>query len=221
MIKRLYRWFYRKSASVGSEADHSSGPWQNAIRQNVLDICGDIGGLRAVEVGCGRGYFLAELAAKNPSAEVWGVDFSGVELAAARRRAEERGLSNMHLEEQEATRLSLGDSSFDIVICINLLICLPSLDAARSCLENACRVCKPGGRIVFDYRNVLNPLIPLKYKLAPLYDPTVKHHNLRAYAPSEIRKILKELNMEILSERFLGFPVKAIAPVVIIEAGKR
>lgn len=221
MLKKIYSWLYRKSASVSSEAEYSSGPWQNAIRKEALNLCGDIGDGRAIEIGCGRGYFLTELASRNRSAEVWGIDFDRTELAAAKRSAEESGLTNMHFALQDATKLSLEGESFDIVICINVLLNLSSLDAVMVCLKNAKRICKKSGRIIFDYRNSLNPLITIKYKLSPYYDPTVEHLNLKAYTPLQIGQVLKDLEIDIVNTKYVGFSMPLLAPVIIIEARKR
>ena len=221
MLKEIYLWLYRKTATVGGDAEHSSGPWQNAVRQEALNLCGDVGSGRVIEIGCGRGYFLTELAARNRSAEVWGIDHDEKELAQAERRSKELSLANMRFALQDATQLSLNEESFDAVVCINLLLSLPSLDAVSACLKNMSRICKKSGYILFDYRNSLNPLVPLKYKLASYYDRTLKNIKRAAYSPRQIEGILNDLQLDIVTAKYLGFPARRFAPVIVVKAGKR
>ena len=221
MLKKIYLWLYRKTASVGGEAEYSSGPWQNAIRQEALGLCGDVGAGRAIEIGCGRGYFLTELAARNRSAEVWGIDHDGKVLAEARRRSEELSLTNIHFSLQDVMRLSFSEESFDAVICINLLLALPSLDVVTAYLRNMKRICKKSGYLLFDYRNSLNPLIRLKYKLVPYYDRTLKDVKLTAHDPRQIARILEDLRLDIVTTKYWGFPARRFAPVIIVKARKR
>ncbi|MCX5667899.1 MAG: class I SAM-dependent methyltransferase [Candidatus Omnitrophica bacterium] len=221
MLKKIYLWLYRKTATVGGDAEHTSGPWQNAVRQEALNLCGDVGSGRVVEIGCGRGYFLSELAARNRSAQVWGIDHDEKELTHAEKRSKELSLTNAHFALQDATQLSFNEESFDVVVCINLLLSLPSLDVVAACLKNMRRICKKSGYILFDYRNSLNPLVPLKYKLAPYYDRTLKNVKRFAYSPRQIEQILNDLQLDIVTAKYLGFPVRRFAPVIVVKAGKR
>jgi ubiquinone/menaquinone biosynthesis C-methylase UbiE len=221
MLKELYLWLYRKTATVSGEAEHSSGPWQNAVRREVLDLCGGLGAGRALDIGCGRGYFLTELAARNRNAEIWGVDSDAEELARAERRSKELSLVNTHFALQDAMRLSLNEEPFDTVFCLNLLYNFPSLDMIAECLKNMKRVCKKSGYIIFDYRNGRNPLVRLKYNLAPYYDRTIKAVSQFTYDPRQIEQILKDLQLDIVTKRYFGFPARRFAPVIIIKARKR
>jgi ubiquinone/menaquinone biosynthesis C-methylase UbiE len=93
---------------------------------------------------------------------------------------------------------------------------MDSVTAVIKALKEMKRVCKKSGRIIFDFRNSLNPLLKAKYKLARYYDPTVKNLPLNTYSPGQIEKILKDLNLKIVSRKFIGLPFKRLAPVIIM-----
>jgi SAM-dependent methyltransferase len=74
-------------------------------------------GIRVVDVGCGRGLALMQLAAANPASTFVGYDFSTEAIAWAREQAAERGLSNVRFEVQDAARLPevLAPGSVDLI----------------------------------------------------------------------------------------------------------
>ena len=81
------------------------------------------------------------------------------------------------------------------------------------------RVCKPSGRIIFEFRSSRNALFKLKYKLARYYDPSAPYP-LYTYDPDRVDGIMKEMNMRIVEKRYIGFPVKYYAPIIMVEASK-
>ena len=72
-------------------------------------------GARVLDVGCGKGFLLHELAQVVPGAQVAGVDIS--EYAIANAKEEVRP----GLQVASATRLPFPDRSFDFVLSINTL----------------------------------------------------------------------------------------------------
>jgi ubiquinone/menaquinone biosynthesis C-methylase UbiE len=101
-------------------------------------------GERILDVGCGPGFYVAELAEHvGPSGSVVGVDVSPQMLAAAARRAE--SLDNVAFHEAGATALPLDDASFDGAVSVQVLEYVPGVDDA---LAELYRVLRPGGRAV-------------------------------------------------------------------------
>ena len=101
-------------------------------------------GDRVLDVGCGPGFFVTELAERvGPSGSVVGVDLSRDMLAVARKRAERH--ANVELLESSATPLPFEGGSFDRALSVQVLEYVEDVAAALAELR---RVLRPGGRLV-------------------------------------------------------------------------
>jgi arsenite methyltransferase len=101
-------------------------------------------GERILDVGCGPGYYVAELAEQvGEGGSVVGVDSSAPMLAVAAERCAE--LANTEFAEGDATALPVEDGDFDAVVSVQVLEYVPDVEAA---LAEIRRVLKPGGRVV-------------------------------------------------------------------------
>jgi arsenite methyltransferase len=101
-------------------------------------------GHRVLDVGCGPGFYAAELLAEvGAGGAVVGVDTSAPMLAAATRRCE--GLGDAVFQEGSATLLPVEDRSFDRALCVQVLEHVADVPAALGELH---RVLRPGGRAV-------------------------------------------------------------------------
>lgn len=97
-----------------------------------------------LDVGCGPGFYIQELApAVEPGGRLAGVDSSEQMVELARRRCAE--IPNVQLEVASADGLPFADATFDAAICVQVLEFVAELDAALSELH---RVLRPGGRLV-------------------------------------------------------------------------
>jgi len=102
-------------------------------------------GMRVLDVACGTGEPAISIATLlNGTGEVLGVDISSSPLEIARRRAEERGLSNARFEQADAHQLAFGDDSFDRVTSRLGIMFFADLPNA---LRQMHRVLKPGGSV--------------------------------------------------------------------------
>jgi arsenite methyltransferase len=101
-------------------------------------------GDRVVDVGCGPGFFVTELAAVvGGEGFVVGVDASTDMLPVAAKRAE--GHDNVELRQADATSLPLPDASFDRALAVQVLEYVQDIPAA---LREMHRVLRPGGRVL-------------------------------------------------------------------------
>ena len=221
MIKKVYLWFHRRVTKVEEKGQPSAGVWHNKIREETMRICEDYKG-RFLEVGCGEGLFIAQLAAFNSQLEITGVDNNIEKLSDAEEKCEAEQCKNVRIVHADATKLPFESEYFCNIVCINVLLNLESMNLANNILAEISRVCKKGGRLIFDFRNSLNLLLRLKYKLAPYYDITVKEQKLplNTYGLKQIERLLDELGLKIINRIYLGFPYNKFAPIVIIEAEK-
>lgn len=126
----------------------------------------DDGGL-VVDVGCGAGAALAQVAAAYPQARCRGYDPSPSAIALARRRAHEAGLNNLTFVEAGAEELPAGLDA-DLVMTLDVLHDLPRPDRAAAAVRSAMaddgvwliKEIRATGEFTSDRRN---PLLALFY----------------------------------------------------------
>ncbi|MFM1824315.1 MAG: hypothetical protein RI967_2581 [Planctomycetota bacterium] len=130
-----------------SEREQSRLVRQAEILRPVLLAGLDLArGERVLEVGCGVGAVLGELARAEPSLELTGLDRSPDQLAGARRHLDANGV-RATLVEGDALALPFADASFDRVVMVWVLEHLADESTRRAALREAKRVLRPGGRI--------------------------------------------------------------------------
>jgi ubiquinone/menaquinone biosynthesis C-methylase UbiE len=113
-------------------------------RRLVREAVGARAGERILDVGCGPGFYVAELLAEvGPSGLVVGIDGSAQMLGAAAQRVEGHG--NVAFHEADATRLPVEAASFDAALCVQVLEYVEDADASLAEMHRALR---PGGRVV-------------------------------------------------------------------------
>jgi ubiquinone/menaquinone biosynthesis C-methylase UbiE len=100
---------------------------------------------RALELGCGTGFFLLNLMQAGLTACGSVTDLSPGMVAAALRNAESLGL-DVDGRVADAEQIPYEDATFDVVVGHAVLHHVPDLDAA---FREVLRVLKPGGRFVF------------------------------------------------------------------------
>jgi ubiquinone/menaquinone biosynthesis C-methylase UbiE len=102
---------------------------------------------RALEIGCGTGYFSLNLMQAGLIDDLTCTDISDGMIEALDANAERLGLAaRVHATRADAESLPFPDESFDLVLGHAILHHLPDLDRAFSELY---RVLAPGGRILF------------------------------------------------------------------------
>ncbi len=110
--------------------------------QLILDLMGELAGVRFLDAGCGDGALVC--AAASRGAAVTGIDPDPAMRAAARSRLDEAGLAATLLEGR-LEWLPVASASFDIVAAITVLCFVQ--DAAGAMREMA-RVLRPAGCLV-------------------------------------------------------------------------
>ncbi len=220
LVARLYRKFIWLVSRPQERGVHSAGYWMGKVRQNTVTLCvKDTGNL--LEIGCGDGLFLSELASANSQVHLFGIDNMPERLAVAEERLKKQGVNGAQFCLGDATHMPFPEAHFETIVCINLLLNLPTLDVVRSFMKEMKRVVKGGGRIIFDIRNAANPLLYWKYRLARWYDPSVKDLALKTYKLKDIARVLAEMDLAIREKTAIGFPWLYLAPVILIEAEKK
>jgi SAM-dependent methyltransferase len=104
----------------------------------VLDLCGEVGGLRALDAGCGEGRFGRMLAAQGAIVSGFDPCRLFVETAVMRH-------SRGNYFVASAEDIPLSSASFDLVVSYLVLLDVPDFKRA---IQEMARVLKPGGRLV-------------------------------------------------------------------------
>lgn len=103
----------------------------------------DLAGRTVLDIGCGSGGITLALAADHGAARVTGIDVEGPVLAKARRRAQDRGLSDrVDFLQVEPGPFPFPDGSFDIVFSKDAMIHIPDKEAL---FADIFRILAPGG----------------------------------------------------------------------------
>ena len=121
-----------------------------AARLAYLDLLAIQPGERVLEVGCGSGVVLRDLARRvGPNGCAVGLDVSAAFLPIARTLAEREGVAAcIELREGDARALPFADQEFDLALAVTVLRHIPGGDQA---VVEMARVVRPGGRVaVFE-----------------------------------------------------------------------
>lgn len=147
-----------------------------------------------LEVGCGEGRNLIWIAA-NKELKVVGIDINAEYLKKAK--------SSVTVARADACKLPFKDSSFDCVLCSEVL---EHLENPESCVNECRRILKEGGIAVFACPTLNIPLkflIPIYRKLAGIPKHSHEEH-LNVFSAKDIANILKNY-FDILEIKYVEF----------------
>ena len=166
-------WHRRIFDADPSHADASS-PWY----QLVSEYIGGIADLRVLEVACGRGGFVRQLA--NAGAHVIGCDFSSAALRAASSKFSAEGAQlSAALVQGDAQNLPFADNSFNLVVSCETIEHLPDV---KSAIRGMYRVTRRSGKLFLTTPNYANFM-----GLYELYSP-VRHPSREDDQPFDRRQ---------------------------------
>jgi ubiquinone/menaquinone biosynthesis C-methylase UbiE len=151
----------------------------------------DLRGRRVIDVGCGDGTYSAELFAACAPAMMVGVDASGEAVERANRTFGKPGL---RFEACSVYDLPYERGSFDVALVRGLL---HHLDDARRALE---RIGTLAREVFVIEPNGYNPTL----KLIERFSRYHREHGEKSYAPSLLRRWIRELGGTIEREQYAG-----------------
>ena len=108
---------------------------------------GDAAQVKLLDIGCGTGRTLHQIARTHPTMRLHGVDLSPAYMKLARKRLED--VAELTLAVENAESLPWADATFDIVTSVYLFHELPR-NARRNVVREMLRVVKPGGLVVIE-----------------------------------------------------------------------
>lgn len=171
-------------------------------RQEILQSLEALKGQTALDVGCGAGHLVKDLAlAVGETGRVFGIDPSKAQLQAAHKRCAE--LSNVELICCPANRTALQDNLVDLASSTQTLEYIEDVDSA---LIEIARVLKKYAKFVnvsvlWDHFKFHGP----ETRLNELIHDAFKAHCYHQMLPMELKMYLKRAGFEYIKSRSLAF----------------
>ncbi len=145
-------------------------------------------GVRLLDCAAGTGEF--SLAAARRAGEVLCTDLSPAMLEQARKKAKQRGLTNISFDRRDITALPDQDGSFGAVLAANVLHLLPEPGEA---VRELWRVTAPGGRLILP--TYLQGTAGTAYGTMIKIYQGVGFHYEHAFTPETYRMLLERLRL--------------------------
>jgi ubiquinone/menaquinone biosynthesis C-methylase UbiE len=182
-LRAAYDKWHQRVFESEPEHEDASSPWYNLVREQV----GPVQGLRVLEVACGRGGFVRELA--RAGAQVTGCDFSMAALQVGQAKLRPmNGTVRAALVQGDAQSLPFASEVFDIVISCETIEHVPD---AQSALSEMWRVSRPGAKLFLTTPNYAN--------LMGLYDlySRLRHPHRQDDQPFDRRQWIPQIRKSV------------------------
>jgi ubiquinone/menaquinone biosynthesis C-methylase UbiE len=152
-MTRIVRGYDQRERTQRAWSDKNPGnvAMRRELTAALLAVAGDclLGGGRVLDVGCGAGAWLRQLAGLGVSPR----RLHGIDLVPDRLETARRLLPAASYSQGSACTLEFRDATFDLVLLFVVLSSLPDRDAERHALREARRVLAPCGALaVYDMR---------------------------------------------------------------------
>lgn len=170
-----------------------------------------------IDIATGNGLFLIDLENNYfHSNKLIGLDLRHSLLQEAKRIAKTNQVSNIEWINGNALYLPLKTNSVEVVLCLNTFLNIGTFDEVALILSELIRICKPGGKIVFDIRNRSNLLIAGKYFLHSFKETFATS----AYKVDQFKTLLPDWGVILENVAAVGINTKLIAWDYIITLKK-
>ena len=151
--------------------------------------------LRVLDVACGTGRTLHQLAVAHPALRLYGVDLSPAYVRLARRRLAD--VAEVALAVENAEALPFADAAFDVVTSVYLFHELPR-NTRRAVAREILRVVRPGGLVVIEDSAQIAESAEIASALRAF--PTEFHEPFYAdYLEDDLAALLAEVGFEVES----------------------
>ncbi|HWU90417.1 MAG TPA: class I SAM-dependent methyltransferase [Kofleriaceae bacterium] len=166
--KRRYPAYYRRTfhwQTDGYFSEHSAEVYElgvellfrgtaDVMRRQIIPpitqhvrTAGGAERVKLLDVACGTGRTLHQLARAHPAMRLWGIDLSPAYIRIARRRLAH--VDEVALAVENAEQLPFADATFDVATSVYLFHELPRR-ARRNVVRELHRVVRPGGLVVIE-----------------------------------------------------------------------
>lgn len=164
-----------------------------------------------LDIACHTGRYTFLLAEKGLNS--LGIDTSDKALSVAEKVKAKSKVNNASFRKMDATKIKIS-KKFDVIVLMELLHHLPD-ELAVNLFKKSLSMLNSNGFLIFDLKNILNPVITKVYK---------KYSNdrllLKARHLSFFDRIAKERGCKIVLKKSLVTPLWQIEPFVIVVVKK-
>ncbi len=161
-------------------------------------------GWTMLDIGCGGGATLKRLLKRSKDSQVYGIDISEERVAKARKVNAELLDKRVFVRQGSAEELPYEDGKFDLVTAVETVNFWPNLP---DCLQEVCRVLKPGGKYA-----IMVEVVDNDSKWTDLCD------GMTAYSPEQLQKLLADagfVNIEIHRKKPSNAAIIGMKPLCI------
>jgi ubiquinone/menaquinone biosynthesis C-methylase UbiE len=153
-------WNEVASMYYGGTALPKYGPL--AATEDKLKLIPDLGGMKALELGCGSGHSLAYLRETKNASELWGLDFSEKQIRFAKEFLEEKNIPVRLFVASMDENPGLPENYFDFVVSIYSLGWTADLSHTLALVNSYLR---PGGAFIFSWEHPAYPCLSYEANL--------------------------------------------------------
>ena len=159
-------------------------------RRKLAPLVRDMSG-PVLDVGCGTGTFIEKYL--DPARHtVVSADFSANMLGHTRRLLKGQFNKCLFLTQALAQELPFRDGLFQGCVCVNTLHNMPGWEDVERAVSEMARVLRPGGRLLIEFRNRLNPT---RRRISALYD--YDHLPQKAFATEDVLQLLHNTGLTL------------------------
>src|SRR4051812_34390582 len=214
--KQRYPAYYRRTfhwQTDGYFSDHSAAVYElgvellfrgtaDVMRRQIIPpvthavrAAGGASRVRLLDVACGTGRTLHQLAATHPALRLYGIDLSPAYVRLARRRLAD--VAEVALAVENAEALPFADGAFDVVTSVYLFHELPR-NTRRAVAREMLRVVRPGGLVVLEDSAQLAESAEIASPLRAF--PDEFHEPFYAdYLEDDLAEVLREVGFSVES----------------------
>jgi len=181
---------------VGVKALEAAKSWLK-IQLTATDI--------ALEIGCGTGYFSAEIAERVQ--HLTATDMSPEMLSKAHKRLQ--AYSNVDVQRADGYHTGYAGQSFDVVFMGNVVHIVRE---PMTVLREGCRLLRPGGRLLLiDYTMAsMSGIARLSMVVRFLSQYGLPQRTNRSYRLNELAALVQGLNFEIRDAQIIARETNAL-----------
>lgn len=177
--------------------------WSAPFGMKLLESARMMKNIRALDIGCGLGFPVVELAGRlGTSCQVFGIDPWTEAVERARDKIRAWGLTNIEIVEGKAEDLPFPDAHFDLVVSNNGT---NNVDDEAQVMREIARVAKPGAQILLtmnlpdtmiEFYNVYRDVLRRLNRTAEI-DKLEAHIHAKRKPLDETRQLIEGAGLEL------------------------
>jgi ubiquinone/menaquinone biosynthesis C-methylase UbiE len=192
------------------------GRWFRYFQERIIEALDPRPGQKVLDVGCGTGWAVREIARRIPQLEACGTDISAEMIREANSRRD--GLDAVEFVQADSESIPYPDEHFDAVICSSSFHHYPRPVQSLSEIR---RVLKRGGSLYLLETSRDGSLLVVAHDL---FQRAFRSDHVRYYAAAEIKRFMSVAGFqnirEVLRERGLFKHGKLVTSEILLQGTK-